>query len=65
MFNKKSVLGNGLFSILLSLIASTIIPALYLKRNLVFPTKIIFFAEMKNKYPSLFDKKIILYLIFL
>ena len=63
IFNKKLVLGNGLFSILLPLIASTIIPALIPKKeDLV--TKIIFFAEIKNKYPELFNKKIIHYLMF-
>ena len=33
IFNKKLVLGNGLFSILLPLIASTIIPALIPKKK--------------------------------
>ena len=33
MFNKKLVLGNGLFSILLPLLASTIIPALIPKKG--------------------------------
>ena len=33
IFNKKLVLGNGLFSILLPLIASSIIPALILKKG--------------------------------
>ena len=59
IFNKKLVLGNGLFSILLPLIASTIIPALIPKKDLVFPTKTIFFEQIKNKYPEFFDKKII------
>ena len=33
IFNKKVVLGNGFFSILLHLIASTIIPALIPKKK--------------------------------
>ena len=33
VFNKKLVLGNGLFSILLPLIASSIIPALIPKKG--------------------------------
>ena len=58
IFNKKLVLGNGLFSILLPLIASTIIPALIpKKKGLVFQTKIIFFDQIKNKYLELFNKK--------
>ena len=49
IFNKKLVLGNGLFSILLPMLASTIIPALIpKKKDLVFLTKIIFFAEKKQ-----------------
>ena len=43
IFNKKLVLGNGLFSILLPLIVSSIIPALIPKKeDLVFQTKIVF-----------------------
>ena len=39
------------------MLASTIIPALIpKKRALVFPTKIIFFEQIKNKYPELFRK---------
>ena len=64
IFNKKLVLGNGLFSILLPLIASSIIPALIPKKEKVFITKIIFFEQIKNKYPELFNKKIIYYLMF-
>ena len=45
IFNRKLVLGNGLFSILLPLIASTIIPALIPKKDLVFQTKIIFLQK--------------------
>ena len=46
IFNKKLVLGNGLFSILLPLIASSIIPSLIpKKKDLVFLTKIIFFCR--------------------
>ena len=56
IFNKKLVLGNGLFSILLPLIASSIIPALIPKKG----SGNNFFAEIKNKYPELFNKKIIL-----
>ena len=56
IFNKNLVLGNGLFSMLLPLIASSIIPALIPKKDLVFPTKIIFFGQIKNKYPELFKK---------
>ena len=57
IFNKKLVLGDGLFSILLPLIASSIIPALIPKKeDLVFLTKIIFFEHIKNKYPELFKK---------
>ena len=55
IFNKKLLLGNGLFSILLPLIASSIIPALIPKKeDLV--AKIIFFVEIKNKYSELFKK---------
>ena len=56
IFNKKLVLGNGLFSILLPLIASSIIPALIPKKRKGVYNKIIFFAEIKNKYPELFKK---------
>ena len=65
IFNKKLVLGNGLFSILLPLIASTIIPALIPKKRSGISNKNIFFEQIKNKYPELFKKLIILYLIFL
>ena len=57
IFNKKLVLGNGIFSILLPLIASSIIPALIpKKRGSGIPNKNYFFAEIKNKYPELFKK---------
>ena len=60
VFDKKITLnqrGTGKFSFLLPMLASTIIPALVPnKKDLVFPTKIIFFERMKNKYPSLFKK---------
>ena len=56
IFNKKLVLGNGLFSILLPLIASTIIPALIPKKGKGVYNKKIFFAEIENKYPELFKK---------
>ena len=39
------------------MLASTIIPALIPKKEKVFTTKMIFFAEIKNKYPELFNKK--------
>ena len=46
IFNKKLVLGNGLFSILLPLIASSIIPALIpKKKDLVFLIKILFLQK--------------------
>ena len=39
--------GSGIFSFLLPMLASTIIPALIpRKRDLVFPTKIIFFEQI-------------------
>ena len=55
IFNETLVLGNGLFSILLPMLASTIIPALIPKKRkdlVLFPTEIIFFAEVKNRYPE-------------
>ena len=57
IFNKKLVLGNGLFSILLPLIASSIIPALIPKKEKSVYNKNNFFEQMKNKYPELFDKE--------
>ena len=75
VFDKKITLnqkGSGIFSFLLPMLASTIIPALIpKKKDLVFLTKIILFEQMRNKYPELSFKlnrgllKIILYLIFL
>ena len=50
IFNKKLVLGNGLFSILLHLIASSIIPALIPKKGSSISNRNNFFAEIKNKY---------------
>ena len=54
IFNKKLVLGNGLFSILLPLIASTIIPALIPNKGKGVYNKYNFFEQIKNKYPELF-----------
>ena len=54
-FNKKLVLGNGLFSILLPLIASSMIPALIPKKGS--GNKNNFFEQIKNKYPELFNKE--------
>ena len=56
IFNKKLVLGNGLFSILLPLIASSIIPALIPKKGKGVYNKNNFFEQIKNKYPELFKK---------
>ena len=47
IFNKKLVLGNGLFSILLPLIASSMIPALIPKRGKGFYNKNNFFWTNK------------------
>ena len=59
IFNKKLVLGNGLFSTLLPLIASTIIPALIpKKKGSGIPNKNNFFEQIKNKYLELFNKKL-------
>ena len=47
------------------MLASTIIPALIpKKRGSDIPNKNDFFEQIKNKYPELSNKKIILYLIF-
>ena len=62
-FNKKLVLGNGLFSILLPLIASGIIPALIPKKGTGIPNN--FFSTNKKCISRLFKIQIILYLIFL
>ena len=56
IFNKKLVQGNGLFSILLPLIASSIIPALIPKKGKGVSNKNNFFEQIKNKYPELFKK---------
>ena len=56
IFNKKLVLGNGLFSILLPLIASSIIPVLIPKKGKGVYNKNNFFEQIKNKYPELFKK---------
>ena len=61
VFDKKITLnqnGSGIFNIFYyQCLASTIIPALFLKKkDLVFLTKIIFFEQIKNKYPELFKK---------
>ena len=62
VFDRKITLnqkGSGIFSFLLPMLASTFIPALIPKKeDLVFPTKIIFFEQIKNKYPELFNKKL-------
>ena len=65
IFNKKLVLGNGLFSILLPLSASTIIPALIPKKGCSISNKNNFFEQIKNKFPELYNKKIIHLVIFL
>ena len=61
VFDKKIALnqkGSGIFSFLLPMLASSIIPALIPKKeDLVFPKKITFFEQIKNKYPELFNKK--------
>ena len=60
-FDKKITLnqkGSGIFSFLLPMLASTIIPALIpKKKGGRIPNKNDFFAEIKNKYPELFNKK--------
>ena len=64
VFDKKITLnqkGSGIFSFLLPMLANTIIPALIPnKRGSGIPNKNIFFAEIKNKYPELFNRKIFL-----
>ena len=67
VFDKKITLnqkGSGIFSFLLPMLASTIIPALIPKKGKGVYNKKIFFEQIRNKYPELFNKKIILYLIF-
>ena len=57
IFNKKLVLGNGLFSILLPLIASNIIPARIPKnRGSSISNKNDFFEQIKEKYLGLFKR---------
>ena len=60
VFDKKITLnqkGSGIFSFLLPMLASTIIPALIpKKKGSGILDKNIFFAEIKNKYPELFKK---------
>ena len=58
--------GSGIFSFLLPMLASTIIPALIPKKrgSSISNNKNNFFVEIKNKYPELFNKKIIPYLTF-
>ena len=56
IFDKKLVLGNGLFSILLPLIASSIIPALIPKKGSSVYNENDFICRNKNKYPELFKK---------
>ena len=58
VFDKKITLnqkGSGIFSFLLPILASTIIPALIPKKE-VLVIQIIFFEQIKNKYPELFKK---------
>ena len=61
VFDKKITLnqkGSGIFSFLLPMLASKIIPALIPKKEGGrIPNKNDFFAEIKNKYPELFNKK--------
>ena len=64
-FDRKIILdqkGSGMFSFLLPILASTIIPSLILGKGV---SKNRIFFKLKSKYPSLFEKKIIPYLIFL
>ena len=60
VFDKKITLnqkGSGIFSFLLPMLASTIIPALIPKKGKGVYNKNIFFEQIKNKYPELFNKK--------
>ena len=60
VFNKKITLnqkGSGIFSFLLPMLASTIIPALIPKKGKGVYNKNDFFEQIKNKYPELFNKK--------
>ena len=60
VFDKKITLnqkGSGIFSFLLPILASTIIPALIpKKRGSGISNKFNFFEQIKNKYPELFKK---------
>ena len=60
VFDKKITLnqkGSGIFSFLLPMLASTIIPALIpKKKGSGISNKNDFFEQIKNKYPSLFKK---------
>ena len=60
VFDKKITLnqrGSGVFSFLLPMLASTIIPALIpKKKGSSISNKNIFFEQIKNKYPELFKK---------
>ena len=67
VFDKKITLnqrGSGIFSFLFPMLASTIILALIPKKGKVFPTKIIFFEQIKINILNYLIEKIILYLIF-
>ena len=49
--------GSGIFSFLLPMLASTIIPSLIpKKKGSGIPNKSNFFEQIKNKYPELFKK---------
>ena len=59
VFDKKITLnqkGSGIFSFLLPMLASTIIPALIPKKGKGVYNKNDFFEQIKNKYPELFKK---------
>ena len=59
VFDKKITLnqkGSGIFSFLLPMLASTVIPALIPKKGKGVYNKNIFFEQIRNKYPSLFKK---------
>ena len=59
VFDKKITLnqkGSGIFSFLLPILASTIIPALIPKKGKGVYNKNNFFEQIKNKYPELFKK---------
>ena len=49
--------GSGIFSFLLPMLASTIIPALIPKKGKGVYNKNNFFEQIRNKYPELFNKK--------